>query len=69
MLATLDDLLQTFVSPLNNMGLLVGTTIQSPIAQMNNMPLSTAALAGFLMPWVDELGDILQAVATFVHAL
>jgi len=69
MLGAIHDLLQTFVVPLNEMGLLVGTTVTSTNPMINGMPLSTAALTGFLMPWVNDLGNILQALAQFAGSL
>jgi hypothetical protein len=69
MLQAIHDLIQTFVVPMNDMGLLIGTTVTSTNPAINNMPLSTAALSGFLMPWVNDLGNIVQALATFLQAL
>jgi len=74
MLATVDALLQTFVSPLQSMGHLLNATITSTDpyvlgAGLNGVNLSTAAFGGFAMPWINDLGNILVALATFVHAL
>ena len=69
-LGTLDALIQTFVAPLNAMGGLLMQNVTLTLATgPSTMPLSTAALTGFVMPWVNDLGNICFALAKFMAAL
>ena len=67
-LETIDQLIATFVGPMNQMGTLLGTVVNMP-APYGAMPLSTAALTGFVMPWVNDLGSILVALSNFLNQL
>ena len=71
MLEQLDGLIAAFVTPLQGMGFFLAqdVTLTIPGSNGGTMPLSTAALTGFLMPWVDNLGAILTALAKFLDFL
>ena len=71
MLAKLDALLQTFVAPLASMSFFVNQTVSLNLGSVGvqNLPMSTAALAAFAFPWTNALGNILSALSTFVSQL
>ena len=67
-LESIDQLVAAFVPALMQMGTLLGTVVNMP-APFGAMPLSTAALTGFVQPWVSELGPICLAIAQFMNVL
>ncbi len=67
-LETIDQLIASIVPSLTQMGGLLGAVVNMP-APYGAMPLSTAALTGFVMPWVNNLGSILTALASFLNSL
>ena len=74
MLANLHDLIQAFVAPMYNMGSLIGQNVSIYLAvngvpTLQTLPLSTAALAGFVFPWVNALGDICEKLSNFLATL
>ena len=69
MLEAIDALIMAITPRLTQMGGALSVVVNMPAAYGGAMPLSTAALDGFLMPWVNNLGGILQAVATFLDSL
>jgi len=69
-LEEIDKLIGVLEVPLHNMGLILGQKVTVDIGAGNAvMPLSTASLAGFVMPWVNDLGALLIAVANFLDML
>lgn len=66
MLEALDQIIAAIVPSLTQMGQLLAINVNMPTG---TVPLSTAALEGFVMPWVNNLGDLLQAVSTFLNSL
>jgi len=74
MLTNLHNLIQTFVAPMNNMGYMIGQDVSISLAvngtpTLQTLPLSTAALAGFVFPWVNALGTICQNLSHFLQTL
>jgi hypothetical protein len=69
-LESIDQLIAGFVPALTQMGDLLGQFVTISVNGTNQtMPLSTAALTGFISPWVDQLGPICTAIAQFLNAL
>lgn len=63
---SLDQLAAAFAPSLAQMGQLLATNVNMP---SGTMPLSTAALEGFVLPWVNNLGEICIGLANFMNAL
>ncbi len=68
-LESLDQLAAAFSPSLAQMGTLLSLTVNMPAQYGGPMPLSTAALTGFVMPWVTNLGAICTGLANFLSAL
>ena len=66
---SLDQLAAAFSPSLMQMGTLLSLTVNMPAQYGGAMPLSTAALTGFIMPWVNNLGAICIGLANFMNAL
>lgn len=66
MLEALDQIIAALVPSINQMGQLLAINVNMPTG---TVPLSTAALEGFVMPWVNNLGQLLQSVAQFLNSL
>jgi len=65
MLGSLHDLIQLFVSPMNQMGAELGMYTNGPAGVQ---PLSVQMLAT-IQPWVAALGGIVQGIAVFLNTL
>ena len=65
----LDQLAAAFAPSLYQMGTLLSLTVNMPAEYGGAMPLSSAALAGFIGPWVANLGAICMGLANFMNAL
>ncbi len=69
-LELIDQLLGVIGVPLGQMGGFLSQIVTIEINNTNQvMPLSTAALTGFVMPFVNELGNLITAIANFIDAL
>ena len=69
MLEALDQIIAAIVPSLTQMGQALSVYVNMPVSMGGTMPLSTAALDGFLLPGVNNLGGVLVAVATFLNSL
>lgn len=70
MLEAVDVLLGVLEVPIHSMGTILMQKVTIDVGAGNQvMPLSNAALAGFVMPWVTDLGNLLVAVAEFLDVL
>jgi DUF917 family protein len=63
----IDRIVAALQTPMDAMGQLLTQIVTININGSNEiMPLSTAALTGFVMPWVNDLGQLLIAISDFL---
>jgi hypothetical protein len=68
-LESLDQLIAGIAPTLQQMGDALAINVNMPDQYGGTMPLSAAALEGFIRPWANNLGQILGALASFLNAL
>jgi hypothetical protein len=67
---TLDRLISTFVPPLRDMGVMLSQEVTLNIWGSNQLiPVSSAAILAYVLPWVDNLGAICAGLADFLDVL
>lgn len=70
MMEAIDVFIGEIEVPIHQMGLLVGQMVTVDVGMGNQiMPLSSAALLGFIWPWLNGLGGLLVSIANFMDVL